>query len=356
MIAEEKAFLWLSMCDFIGNKKAFSLINTYGSAVDVLNHIDELKNILKPEDYEKSKYLSDIAYIDTFVNNCNDQDIHIITYASDEYPSTLKNIDTPPLVLYARGDVSLLNSRCIAIVGTRRITKYGTDVTTMFSTSLSRAGLTIVSGLSYGVDAVAHESCLKAKGKTIAVLGSGLNVIYPDANKPLADRIVENGGLIISEYKPNEKAKVYYFPIRNRIIAGLSDGVLIPEATLKSGSMHTKNYALDYGKDLFIVPGRITDIYSVGCNSVIKSLQGSMVLSPDDILEAYHLKGEKLVGNVVQLSIDEELVLSIIGTNELHYEELLEKSGLEAKVLNTLLVRLELKKIITKLPGNYYSK
>ena len=107
---------------------------------------------------------------------------------------------------------------------------------------------------------------------------------------------------------------------------------------------------------LFVVPGRITDIYSVGCNSVIKSLQGAMVLSPDDILEHYHLKGEKILSNAIQLSIDEEMILSILGTNELHYEELLEKSGMEPRVLNTMLVKLELKKIITKLPGNYYSK
>ena len=120
--------------------------------------------------------------------------------------------------------------------------------------------------------------------------------------------------------------------------------------------MHTKNYALEYGKDLFVVPGRITDIYSVGCNSVIKSLQGAMVLSPDDILETYHMKGDAIANNMVQLSIDEEMILSILGTDELHYEEILEKSGLEARVLNTMLVRLELKKIITKLPGNYYSK
>lgn len=356
MNIEEKAFLWLNMCDFIGNKKAFALIKEYGSAANVMANVDRIKDTIKSADFDKAKYMADVSYIDTFVKRCADQNIQIVTYASESYPDKLRDIDTPPLALYARGDVGLLKSKGIGIVGTRRITKYGTDVTTMFSTALSKAGLTIVSGLSYGVDAVAHTACLNAKGKTIAVLGSGLNVIYPDANKPLADRIVQNGGLVISEYKPNEKSKVYYFPIRNRIIAALSDGVLIPEATLKSGSMHTKNYALEYGKDLFVVPGRITDIYSVGCNSVIKSLQGAMVLSPDDILETYHMKGDAIANNMVQLSIDEEMILSILGTDELHYEEILEKSGLEARVLNTMLVRLELKKIITKLPGNYYSK
>ena len=279
MEKEEKAYLWLSMCESIGVKKAFALIDQYGSASNVFENVDALSNILKPEDFEKAKSICDNKYLDNFVSNCLNQDIKIVTYASSEYPENLRNIDTPPLVLYAKGDVGLLKSKGIAIVGTRRITKYGSEVTTKFSSALSKAGLTIISGLSYGVDAVAHEVCLNVKGKTIAVLGCGLNQIYPDANKPLAKRIVESGGLIISEYMPNEKARTYYFPVRNRIIAGLSVGVLIPEATLKSGSMHTKNYALEYGKELYVVPGRITDIYSYGCNSIIKSLQGSMVLS-----------------------------------------------------------------------------
>ena len=193
-------------------------------------------------------------------------------------------------------------------------------------------------------------------GKTIAVLGCGVNIIYPDQNKPLAERILNNGGLIISEYRPNEKPKTYYFPIRNRIIAGLSKGVLITEATLKSGSMHTKNYALEYGKDLYVVPGRISDIYSYGCNSIIKALQGCMVLSPEDILDTYNLKFDNIITKSIQISIEEELILGILGTNEVHYEEILEKSKLDVKSLNTILVKLELKKLITKLPGNYYCK
>lgn len=355
MELEEKAYLWLSLCDF-GNKKTFSLIDEYGSAMAVLDHVEELKNLFKPEEFEKIKYYSDMNSIDRYIENCISQGIQIITSASKSYPENLKNIDTPPLVLYAKGDVSLLNQRSVAIVGTRRVTKYGSEVTTKFSTALSKAGIVIISGLSYGVDAIAHEACVNAGGKTIAVLGCGVNVIYPDTNRPLAKRILENGGLIISEYKPNEKPKVYYFPIRNRIIAALSSGVLITEATLKSGSMHTKNYALDYGKDLYVVPGRITDIYSVGCNNIIKSLQGSMVLSPEDILDNYNLKYDNVVQNNTQISLDEQLILSIIGTDEVHYEEIKEKSNLEAKTLNTILVKLELKKIIVKLPGNYYSK
>ena len=344
------------MFEFVGVKRALNLIKEYGSAVEVLNNIEKLKDLFKANDFEKLRVASDINYLDNFINNCEKQNIKIVTYKSVDYPKTLLDIDTKPLVLYCKGNVKLLNESGIAIVGTRRITKYGTEVTTKFTTALSKAGLVIISGLSYGVDACAHETCLKAKGKTIAVLGCGLNEIYPATNIPLAERIIENGGLVISEYKPNEKPKTYYFPIRNRIIAGLSKGVLIPEATLKSGSMHTKNYALEYGKELYVVPGRITDIYSYGCNSIIKSLQGSMVLSPEDILNDFNLKYEKEDICKIQISIDEQLVLSILNCDEVHYEEILEKSGLDAKTLNTILVKLEMKKLIKKLPGNFYCK
>ncbi len=132
--------------------------------------------------------------------------------------------------------------------------------------------------------------------------------------------------------------------------------MLIPEATLKSGSMHTKNYALEYGKELYVVPGRITDIYSFGCNSIIKSLQGSMVLTPEDILSDFNLKYKAEDVCKIQISIDEEIVLSILNCDELHYEEILNKSGLDAKTLNTILVKLEMKKLIKKLPGNFYCK
>ena len=356
MEKEEKAILWLSMFDFVGVKKALNLINEYGSAVEVLNNVEKLKDLFKVGDFEKLKIASDFNYLDNFINNCEKQNIKIVTYKSSDYPKSLLDIDTKPLVLYCKGNIKLLNENGIAIVGTRRITKYGTEVTTKFTTALAKAGLVIVSGLSYGVDACAHETCLKVKGKTIAVLGCGLNEIYPATNIPLAEKIIENDGLVISEYKPNEKPKTYYFPIRNRIISGLSKGVLIPEATLKSGSMHTKNYALEYGKELYVVPGRVTDIYSFGCNSIIKSLQGCMVLTPEDILSDFNLKyKEENICNI-QISIDEQLILSILNCDELHYEEILNKSGLDAKTLNTILVKLEMKKLIKKLPGNFYCK
>lgn len=357
MEKEEKAILWLKMFDFIDNKKILLLINDFGSALNVMQNIDKLNKYFTAENFNKLKYSCDFNYLDNYILNCEKQGIKILTYLSKDYPTSLKNISDPPMVLYCKGNLDLLKcENSIAIVGSRRVTKYGTDVTTKFACALTKAGLVIISGLADGVDSIAHKCCLDLKGKTIAVLGSGLNEIYPSTNIPLANRIIDNGGLIITEYKPNEKGLSFHFPKRNRIIAGLSKGVLITEATLKSGSMHTKDFALEYGKELFVVPGRITDIYSFGCNSVIKSLQGSMVLSPQDILDAYNLKYDNIIQKNVQISIDEQLILNILKTDELHYDEILEKSKLDVKTLNTLLVKLELKKLITKLPGNYYCK
>jgi DNA processing protein len=275
---------------------------------------------------------------------------------SSNYSKLLKEIDNPPLLLYAKGDVSLLNSTCVAIVGTRRASRYGKDVTEQFSSALAKSGITIVSGLADGVDTFSHQSCVNAKGKTIAVLGGGINNIYPATNTNLANKIIETGGLIVSEYKPNEKPQTYYFPVRNRIIAGLSKVVLITEATEKSGSMHTKNYALEFGREVFAVPGRINDIYSSGCNKIIKTCQSAIALEPNDVL---NFLGKNFVENqtkVVQYSLTDKIILDIIDVNEVHYEEILAKSGLDSKELNTNLIRLELKNLIKKLPGNFYSK
>lgn len=356
----EKAVLLLSYCGFISLKKQHEIISQISNLENLILNLNSVKaeiiNIIGSENFSKLQLLMEGNSLNNFINNLNSSNINVLTIVSNNYPRLLHSTTEAPTVLYYKGDVNLLNSTCVAIVGTRRISRYGHDVTKQFSTELSKAGLTIVSGLCDGVDTVAHSSCLDAGGKTIAVLGSGLNEIYPATNTNLANRIVESGGLVISEYKPNEKPKTYYFPVRNRIIAGLSKAVLITEATFKSGSMHTKNYALEYGREVFAVPGRINDIYSEGCNKIIQNCQSAIALSPKTILDFF---GKKFVENkkdIVQLGLLDELILSIIDVNEVHYEEILSKSKVDSKTLNTCLMRLELKGIIKKLSGNFYSK
>lgn len=358
---EEKVLIWLNSFDFLSLKKLHQFIELYPNLEDLWRCFEADKNkileIVSLENYTKMLFSHDESFLNNYIRSFNSQDIRIVTIKSDSYPGLLKETISPPVVLYARGNVDLLKTTCVAIVGSRRCTKYGKEMTYKFAYDIAYSGITVVSGLADGVDSVAHNATIDAKGHTIAVLGCGINNCYPPTNKPLYDKILENDGLIISEYKPNEKALAYYFPARNRIIAGLSKGVLITEATEKSGSMHTKEYALENNRDLYVVPGRITDIYSSGCNGIIKNCQSVMVLSPDEIINAY---GKELhVGKdtvVVQANMDEQMILNILQTDELSYDEILERTKLEPKTLNTLLMRLELKGLISKLPGNYYGR
>lgn len=358
---EEKVIIWLNSFDFLSLKKLHQFVEMYPDCEMVWNNFESDKEkmleIVTEEQYTKMLFSHDESFLNNYIRSFDSQNVKIVTIKSKTYPQLLRETISPPVILYCRGNVDLLKTTCVAIVGTRRCTKYGKEVTYRFAYDIANSGLTVVSGLADGVDSVAHTATLDAKGHTIAVLACGINNCYPATNKPLYDRIVENDGLIISEHKPNEKALAYYFPARNRIIAGLSKGVLITEATEKSGSMHTKEYALENNRDLYVVPGRITDIYSSGCNAIIKNCQSTMVLSPDEIINAYgrelHVSENTVV---VQTNMDEQLVLNILKTDELSYDEILEKSGLEPKTLNTLLMRLELKGLVNKLPGNYYGR
>ncbi len=356
---EEKIFIWLSQFNNVSVKKYYKLLELYPSYIELFSRFDldreKIVKIIGEETYKNLKVFTK-EDLDKFIQKTEKLGIKIVTYISPDYPEKMKETNQPPLALYCKGNTSLLNSVCFSIVGTRRISRYGRDMTEKFATALSDAGLTIVSGLADGIDSVAHQSTLNAGGKTIAVLGSGLNNIYPGTNIGLAEKIVQSGGLLISEYLPDEKPQTYYFPYRNRIIAGLSIGVLITEATEKSGSMHTKEYALEYGRDIYAVPGRINDIYSVGCNKIIKNCQSAMVLSPADILDNLGLKFVQEKAQNVQTTLEEGAIMGLLEVGELHFDELKAKCGYETRVLNTLLTRMELLGLIKKLPGNYYAK
>ena len=357
---DEKVLIWLDCFEFLSLKKKMDLIDHYDNLETLWNNFDKdryyISSLIGEDNYDKMLFSWDTNYLNNYIRNFENIGVTMVTYVSKSYPKLLKETLSPPAVLYCKGDISLLKTVCVAIVGTRRASKYGKEITYKFAYDIANAGITIVSGLADGVDTQAHKASLDAKGKTIAVLGCGINNCYPATNQPLYERILDNGGLIISEYKPNDKVMPYHFPARNRIIAGLSRGVLITEATEKSGSMHTKEYALENNRDLYVVPGRITDIYSKGCNAIIKNCQSVMCLSPEEIINAY---GKEMITSddtiVIQANMDEQIILDILDADEVHYDELLEKSGMEPKSLNTLLMRMELKGLIKK-TANYYSK
>lgn len=210
--------------------------------------------------------------------------MNIIYYNDDRYPEKLRRIYAPPQKLYIIGNDKILNKKGIAIIGCRKPSKYGIEMAYKFAYGLSKRGINVISGLARGIDSYSHLGAVHAKGKTIGVLGSGLNNIYPSENKKLCLEIIKNGGAIITEYEPKEKPLAMNFPARNRIISGLSEGILVIEAKQKSGTLITVDHGLDQGKDIFVIPGNITSENSYGTNELIK--QGAkLVTNIEEIIE-----------------------------------------------------------------------
>lgn len=211
-----------------------------------------------------------------------------IYQAQKEYPQKLNKIYAPPSKLYVFGDDAILNKPSIAIIGCRQASEYGKRIAFKFAYELAQKGVIIISGLARGIDTCAHIGAVRAQGKTIAVLGSGFAHIYPEENKSLCKEIIKTGGAVITEYEKEMKPLKMNFPIRNRIISGLSDGVLVVEAKQKSGTLITVDYALEQGKDVFVIPGNITNQNSFGTNELIK--QGAIpVTNIEDILNTSNL-------------------------------------------------------------------
>lgn len=254
-------------------KKIYSLsdkelISEEGINSEILNNIKESKDEILIKKYESYIYKNNIKLINIF---------------DDEYPESLKNIYAPPITLFAKGDVSLLKQKSIAIIGCRDASKYGIFVANSFANQLSKENVVIVSGMAKGIDTSAHIGSINNNGKTIAVLGCGVDIVYPRENVNLYLEILKNG-LIVSEYIVGTRPDACNFPQRNRIISGLSKGVLVVEASKKSGTMITTDYALEQGKELFVVPGNITSGTSIGTNNLIKE-GAKLVTNVNEILE-----------------------------------------------------------------------
>ncbi|MEK7195038.1 MAG: DNA-processing protein DprA, partial [Patescibacteria group bacterium] len=271
--------------------------------------------------------------------------ISVIQKSSPKFPKRLAEIPDFPKKLFCRGNTDLLTSECFAVVGTRKMTSYGRQAVGHLVPSLVRAGFTIVSGLALGVDAAAHESTLDVGGPTIAVLGSGVNneCIGPRSNFKLAMRILDQGGLIISEYESGDPAFKGSFPMRNRIISGLSVGTLVIEADEKSGSLITGRLAAEQNRDVFAVPGNIFSPLARGTNWLLK--QGAkLVTAPDDILFGYGLTGENSPHKTVNLSdpVQKAILASLSERGILSADEIISTCGINASELNVALAMLEI--------------
>ena len=281
-----KYWIWLASVEGLGPVKKFALLNKFETAKRIYNATE--KEILKVDGMsdkivQNMQKAKDAKLLEKYEKYILKNDIKIINISDDNYPAKLKNIYAPPITIFAKGDISLLNSKSIAIGGSREPSKYGIYVAEKFSKELSKEGITIVSGLARGIDTFAHVGALSSFGKTIAVLGSGIDVVYPKENAKYYREISEKG-LIISEYIVGTAPESKNFPQRNRIISGLSDGVLVVEARKNSGTMITTDFALEQGKELYVIPGNITSNLSAGTNNLIKE-GAKLVTDVYEILE-----------------------------------------------------------------------
>jgi len=288
----------------------------------------------------------------------------VIIQSSPEYPAQLKEIHNPPIVLYVWGEILPEDTRAIGVVGSRQTTHYGIDSAKRLSYQLAYSGYTVVSGLARGIDTAAHQGALAAKGRTLAVMGSGLMQIYPTENKSLAAKIAESGA-VLSEYPMMRVADRQTFPYRNRIVAGWGLGLLVVEAGLNSGALITANQAIDQGRTVYAVPGQIDRPTSIGSNRLIQ--QGAkLVLGAEDIIDDLQTlfpslrPSSKPVSNPKQsvaspkLSNDETLIVTALEAGELSLDELCASTRLPAYKISSTLLGLELKRLVQALPGQRY--
>lgn len=281
----------------------------------------------------------------------------VIELENKLYPKILKNIKKVPKKLYINGNLDILNSNCIAIVGSRKNTKYGEKWCKKFAQEFIKYNLTIVSGMALGIDKIAHKTAIRNGGKTIAVIPSGLENIYPEENLELYNEIILNGGCVISEYEPKIKASSKNFLERNRIVSGLSLGTVVIEAAYRSGISVTAKIAKEQGRDVFCIPGSLDNPKSIGTNNLIKEF-AKIVTSPKDVINNYNFlhKIEVNSNTLVEEQIPEEYkkIYSLITDIPININDIAKKSLVELREVSSKLTMLELDGKVVKLPGNMY--
>ncbi len=303
--------------------------------------------------FEKARNELDIK---SYLEKLKQKKASFIALCDKNYPRLLKEIPNPPIVLFVKGDISKIDlEKTIGIVGTRKVTSYGREVTKLFSFGLSSAGITVVSGLAMGVDAVASWSAIETKGKTIAVLGNGVDLCFPSSNEALYDKILEGNGIIVSEFPLGQTPSVGSFPSRNRIIAGLSLGVLVTEGAQDSGSLITADYAFKFKRKVFAVPGPITSSLSVAPLKLIEK-GAKLVTNAEDILKEFRIQSSEFrikteKAKLQNLSKEELEVIQLLENESFGFDEIVRKLKIDSSKVGSLLSMMEVKGIIKNSDG-----
>ena len=353
-----KYWLGFNLVKGIGPAKVQALLDYYGS----------LANAWQANEFELQKIGLDKRAINTFLKTRQEIDldvelarleranISLLTWETEKYPSYLREIPNPPPLIYYQGEILEQDRWAVAVVGTRRLTAYGRQVTKDLVAGLVQNNITVVSGLARGIDAIAHKTAVDLGGRTLAVLGSGLDCIYPADNRTLAQEIAQGHGAIISEYGLGVQPEAKNFPPRNRIISGLSLGVIIVEAGTRSGALITTNFALEQDREVFAVPGNINSPASQGPNKLIQE-GAKLVTRVEDVLEELnlHMVAERTAVQLVLPETAEEIALyTQLSGQPVHIDELSRATGLPSALVSSTLTLMELKGMVQQVGGMNY--
>ncbi len=363
MSAELQYQIALTLVPNIGSVQAKALVNHFGKASAIFSaHKKDLealdgigtvraKSIKNFTDFERAE--QEINFIEKFK-------IQTLFLTDKNYPRRFLNTFDSPSLLYYRGNADLNTSKIVAIVGTRNHSDYGKAICEKLIEDLGQEEVIIVSGLAFGIDSIAHKSSLKNELKTIGVLAHGLDRVYPSQNSLLAKQMINNGGLL-TEFMSNTKPDRQNFPLRNRIVAGISDAIIVIETGIKGGSLITAEIGNGYNKDVFAIPGRVNDSKSEGCNFLIKSNKCGMITCANDLLENMGWKDNKQSSVkkqrelFIELKPDEKIVVNILQAQEqAHIDEIYFQSKLSSSAVAVALLTLEMQNVLTSLPGKIY--
>jgi DNA processing protein len=354
---QKKYWVGFNLVKGIGSARMRTLLNAFGSAENAWKApVEALERAgLSPRLVENLSQLRSNDTVERAWEDMQKNDIQVITWEDHDYPRRLKDIDQPPPVLYLRGQLSEADQWAVAIVGTRRITAYGRQVTEEIGRQLAQNGVSVISGLARGVDSVAHLAALKNNGRTLAVLGNGVDQIYPPEHRKLAEEIIQQGALI-SDYPPGTAPEAANFPPRNRIISGLSQAVIVVEAGEKSGALITAAFAADQGREVFAVPGYLYAPQSKGANSLIH--EGAHIFL--DVMDVLEILNISQVGQfrsaraALPADATESKLYSLLGREALHVDEIRFQTNLPIEQVTSTLTIMELKGLVRQVGNMRY--
>lgn len=356
LMQDVQDWLTLGLIDGLGGESMRRLLAAFGGPAEILSaSTASLERVVKKKVAYNIAQGADPEKMAAALRWLEDPANSIITLADPDYPSLLLNIADPPPILYLKGRRALLNSRALAIVGSRGATPAGLANAEAFAESASNAGLCIISGMALGVDAAAHRGGLRGNSASIAVVGTGLDIVYPAANRGLAHELAEKG-MLISEFPLGTPALGSNFPRRNRIISGMASGCLVVEAALQSGSLITARQALEQGREVFAIPGSIHSPLSKGCHALIK--QGAkLVESAADILDELGYPAIRDTARQAdEPKREESLLLRHLGHDVMSVDSLCQRSGLTVETVSAMLLAFELDGVVASLPGGCYQR